>query len=215
MKILVLGRGYEAPFTYLAGAEVDTYDTWELVDVVGYDLVVFTGGEDVTPSLYGEKAHPSTGYATMRDISEEIMYHQCVANDIAMTGICRGSQFLTVMNGGKLVQDIDGHGIHGTHPITAFGYGAVSVTSTHHQMMYPYNIDSHDYAILALSEAHGTPRGLPEGVETIGGVVEAVWYKNTSCLCVQFHPEYMPVESDGFQYYQSLLNDFIIPAIAA
>ena len=213
MKILILGRGYDAPFNALG--EVSIVDTWEFVDVTGYDLVVFTGGEDVTPYLYGEEAHPSTGYSQMRDHVEEKMYRDCVEHGIAMTGICRGSQFLTVMNGGKLVQDIDGHGIYGTHPITAFGYGAVSVTSTHHQMMYPYGIDSHDYEILALSEAHGTPRGLPAGVETIGGVVEAVWYNKSKCLCVQFHPEYMPEDSDGYQYYQSLLNDFIISAIAA
>ena len=32
-------------------------------------------------------------------------------------GVCRGSQFLCVMNGGLLVQDVGYHGVFGTHAI--------------------------------------------------------------------------------------------------
>jgi hypothetical protein len=57
-----------------------------------------------------------------------------------MVGICRGGQFLNVMNGGDMWQDVDGHGLAGTH----LAYSMVEelpmpfeVTSTHHQMIRP------------------------------------------------------------------------------
>ena len=223
MKILVLGYGYEVPFESLG--EVTIVGTDEFVSGEGYDLVVFTGGADVTPSLYSEEAHPSTFNSGHRDAVEEEIYNTCVHFGIPMAGICRGSQFLTVMNGGKLVQDIRGHGIGGTHPLISktrteegFSYRYIDgVTSTHHQMMYPYGLPVDAYEVLATAHSFDGSQGLPQGVteDDLEDTVEAVYYPQTQCLCVQFHPEYMPQDSEGFQYYQSLLNDYIVNRNAA
>src|SRR5574344_1685246 len=76
------------------------------------DIVFFTGGEDVSPSLYGEKAHRTTFANKKRDIVEMEVFNLIKDNsDILKLGVCRGSQFLTVMNGAKLVQNVNNHAI--------------------------------------------------------------------------------------------------------
>jgi len=39
-------------------------------DITNADLVLFTGGEDVTPALYGESENPRTGNNLDRDMKE-------------------------------------------------------------------------------------------------------------------------------------------------
>ena len=110
--------------------------------------VLFTGGEDVTPSLYGEKAHPSTYSNLERDIKEKEIFDKMTPSQIAI-GVCRGAQFLCVMNGGKLIQDVRHHAIYGTHPIIDSATENVyEITSTHHQMQYPYKLPTNCYKIL-------------------------------------------------------------------
>ena len=66
-------------------------------DIDTADIVMFTGGEDVTPALYGAKAHPATYCDPERDEYETEMFKK-VRSDQFVIGICRGSQFLCVMN---------------------------------------------------------------------------------------------------------------------
>ena len=61
------------------------------------------------------------------------------------------TQFLCVMNGGKLVQNCKNHALWGTHGITD-GVVTYEITSTHHQMQYPYNLSSSSYDLLYKSE---------------------------------------------------------------
>lgn len=51
--------------------------------------VLFTGGEDVTPFLYEEQAHPSTFYNLKRDMEEQEIFDKMSLSQIAI-GICRG-----------------------------------------------------------------------------------------------------------------------------
>lgn len=193
------------------------------------DVVVFTGGHDVDPNIYGERKHSTTHSNIGRDIMEQKIFDYCKANTIKMAGICRGSQFLTVMNGGKLVQNINHHAIGGTHDITAKVKESKHVTklvhyqvsSTHHQMMYPWSLKFTDYDILAYAKGMSSfYAGVPQceadeqylnkkenGQEVIEP--EVVWYKNSMSLCAQFHPEIMSEKTDGYKYYQSLLADHI------
>lgn len=99
------------------------------------DLVVFTGGEDVTPSYYGDVSHPYTHSNKQRDCDENEQYIKAVSLGKYIWGTCRGSQFLNVMNGGTLVQ----HMSHpGTHEISmTYSDEVYKTTSTHHQMMIP------------------------------------------------------------------------------
>src|SRR5206468_3407306 len=83
--------------------------------VLEADLVIFAGGADVDPVLYGEVPHETTCCDPKRDQQDMDLYLMCVEHGIPMLGICRGAQFLHVMNGGKLWQHVDKH--YGDHRI--------------------------------------------------------------------------------------------------
>lgn len=98
------------------------------------DLVVFTGGADVSPSLYNAPVHPTTHFDTNRDEREIQIFALCQELKKATVGICRGGQFLNVMGGGEMYQNVSRHG--NAHNIVDLETGEVIyVSSTHHQMM--------------------------------------------------------------------------------
>jgi hypothetical protein len=71
------------------------------------DLVVFAGGADVNPALYNERAMACTTFSQSRDQEEVRVYHTARRLGLPMFGICRGAQFLHVMNGGQLWQNVN------------------------------------------------------------------------------------------------------------
>jgi anthranilate synthase component 2/putative glutamine amidotransferase len=74
------------------------------------DAVVFTGGSDLDPELYGEAAHPETaGIVRMRDEAELELLRAAIDRDMPVLGICRGIQVLNVGLGGDLDQHLEGH----------------------------------------------------------------------------------------------------------
>ncbi|BCB87681.1 hypothetical protein Psuf_049940 [Phytohabitans suffuscus] len=78
----------------------------------GLDGVVFTGGSDVDPALYGEPPHPTTKFRPLRDTAEMLLLRAAVAADVPLLGICRGMQLMAVAYGGRLHQhlpDVLGH----------------------------------------------------------------------------------------------------------
>lgn len=167
------------------------------------NLIVFTGGADVDPALYGEERHPATYSSPKRDSEESHIYHQWVGK-VPMAGICRGGQLLNVLNGGKMWQHINNH--IGKH--MAFDHvheKPVEVTSTHHQMMIPSESGK---VILTASESsvRYTADKLSSGPFED---VEAVYYKDTKCLCFQPHPEYVNINHECqtlfFEYLEKIV----------
>lgn len=173
------------------------------------DLVVFTGGADVDPELYGEKKIPSTNINPHRDGRDNAVWDYY--EGIPRVGICRGSQFLNVKEGGALWQDVNNHGR--THdlinllaiPGTTFDYNTkVSVTSTHHQMMIPSEKGiTLGIAYEATRFSSYKDRNKPE-FDT-----EVVWYPESNTLCCQFHPEYLQKDSDCRKYFFALVDNLI------
>lgn len=151
------------------------------------DFVVFTGGEDVNPALYGEERHHSTRINTARDESDMILYDKCLTQGIPMMGVCRGAQFLHVMNGGKLYQDVDHHfGDHNIYDIRAKRMIS-KVSSVHHQMV----IKNDDMEVIAESgQARNRWKNPTDKVEGPKMDIEAFFYRDTMCFGVQGHPEY-------------------------
>lgn len=220
----LLSSGPEEPFPkiYVVGGNT-TYARWipnhKIVDSIEHaDIVLFTGGEDVDPSLYNEKPHPKTYSNIDRDNREQKVFKEAKKLKKKMIGICRGSQFLCVMSGGKLVQHQENPNF--IHPIYVHKYGEIDITSTHHQAQFPYNLPYTDYMLVGYchkpqSTIHLNGEGkelLPKG--SYYQEAEIVIYKKTRCLCIQGHPEMEPFYS-GEKYKQSrnklikVLNDFI------
>lgn len=152
------------------------------------DLVVFAGGSDVNPELYGEKRHPTVDYVATRDDEDIALYEYCYENGIPMLGVCRGAQFGWVMNGGKLYQDIDGH--HGAHPMyDPINKRTIQVSSVHHQScMASPNVRAE---ILGYS-AQSQKRWLTPTCSEQGEIkdIEAYFIRDACFLGIQGHPEY-------------------------
>jgi gamma-glutamyl-gamma-aminobutyrate hydrolase PuuD len=176
--------------------------------VLESDIVIFGGGSDVDPALYGEEKHCTTHFDSKRDDDDIALYQLCLENGIPMFGVCRGAQFLSVMNGGKLYQDIDNH--YGDHKIWDVNrrFHIDKVSSVHHQMCRP-NVDGGMEIIATNSD--GRNRSLNPGDRKIGPCadIEAFFYRDTCCIGVQGHPEY-----SGYPYYTKwcleLINELVL-----
>jgi gamma-glutamyl-gamma-aminobutyrate hydrolase PuuD len=71
------------------------------------DGLIFSGGSDIDPELYGQEAHPETdGVHRERDDAELALLRAALARDLPVLAICRGSQVLNVALGGDLVQHV-------------------------------------------------------------------------------------------------------------
>ena len=71
------------------------------------DGLIFSGGSDLDPELYGEQAHPETdGWIRERDDFELGLMQEALARDLPLLAICRGSQVLNVALGGDLEQHV-------------------------------------------------------------------------------------------------------------
>lgn len=72
-----------------------------------FDGFLFSGGQDVNPSLYGEVKEEYCGNpCSERDKMEEVLFKRVIELDKPALGICRGLQLFNVLLGGTLYQDI-------------------------------------------------------------------------------------------------------------
>jgi putative glutamine amidotransferase len=77
----------------------------EILDAL--DGLVFSGGSDLDPELYGEDAHPeTTGVIRERDDFELALMKAALDRDLPVLAICRGSQVLNVALGGGIEQHV-------------------------------------------------------------------------------------------------------------
>ena len=167
------------------------------------NLIQFTGGNDVSPSLYGQKAHPSSSCNLIRDQREALLFKAAVKHRIPMAGICRGGQFLHVMNGGEMYQHVDNHALAQGHKAVDVITGeSFDVTSTHHQMIKADESRKDMLIVLCATESTWKEEMAGEHIHSDGILatmdrhakdVEAVYYDSTQSFCFQPHPEY---ESD-------------------
>jgi putative glutamine amidotransferase len=71
------------------------------------DGILFSGGGDIDPAVYGSEPHPATGgVRTERDRAELALLEGALARDMPLLAVCRGSQVLNIARGGDLVQHL-------------------------------------------------------------------------------------------------------------
>jgi|WetSurMetagenome_2_1015567.scaffolds.fasta_scaffold686430_1 gamma-glutamyl-gamma-aminobutyrate hydrolase PuuD len=189
----------------------DHFDiTHDVNDIKKADLVVFPGGSDWSPSLYRELPHPRTSVSYRTDFRQFSVAKEAMRLGKKMAGHCRGAQLMCILNGDKLVQHVTGH--FATHGIITNKGDRLKVNSIHHQMMLP----TKDYALLAWSENNLS--SAYESTDRFGAIEclkvekepEAIWFRKIKGLAVQWHPEWMQVESEGYKYYQELIKEFLL-----
>lgn len=168
------------------------------------NLVLFTGGEDVCPSLYGEKTGSRTGFNINRDRFECLVFQMAKAYELPMVGVCRGAQFLCVMDGGKLVQHVSHPN---RHPVRLWDGRSVIMNSLHHQMQLPRpEAQIIGWIDEPLSEVHLD--GEDEEIN-IDKEAEIVYYPAIKSVSCQYHPEMMSEDSDGFKIAAEIVDHFL------
>lgn len=205
MEIMLVGpewdqRGFAQLFSRATCRKAQSIDT--------ADLVVFTGGEDVDPAYYGAKKHPMTCPNPERDSLEAEIYAECLHKGVPMLGVCRGAQFLHVMNGGKLYQHVDHH--HGDHSIWDIRKQVWidRVSSVHHQMV----MDNEKGGMEIIATANkARNRWVDNTINHVGtqADIEAFFYRDTCCIGIQGHPEYAGYNQFA-KWSLDLINELVI-----
>ena len=171
------------------------------------DGFLFTGGQDVTPELYGAEDTLSIASSPERDKVETILLSKALQYDKVILGICRGLQFINVYLGGTLWQDLPSQHpseiVHRqskpyhapTHKVmlngelrTLLGKDTIEVNTLHHQ------------AIKDLGD-NLTPMAIAPD-----GIIEAARMEDKRFVWgIQWHPEYMfktdPNSMSIFSYF--------------
>jgi gamma-glutamyl-gamma-aminobutyrate hydrolase PuuD len=169
------------------------------------DGLIFSGGSDLDPELYGEEAHAETvGIVRERDDFELDLMRAALARDVPLLAICRGSQVLNVALGGGLEQHVpdrvaaDTHkhtpGVFAEHEVDVLDgtklasvVGRRSAVKSHHHQGYG---------------KLGT--GLREAAQAEDGTIEALEDPNRRfTLGVLWHPE----EGDDLALFEALVAE--------
>ena len=173
-------------------------DIAQALEVVSrLDGILFTGGEDVDPTRYGESVLNGTvSINHHRDTLEFLYAEAAFRKRLPVLAICRGEQLINVALGGALFQDLPaqkpGEVLHKqnepgeipTHLCIVsrntllhriMGADTLRVNSFHHQAV---SVPSDKVSVSAYSED-----GVVEAFEMVSG---KQWL-----LAVQFHPEMM------------------------
>ena len=172
------------------------------------DGLLFSGGEDIHPRLYGEEPHPALGATSEdRDACDFHLLKRAKEERKPVLGICRGLQMANIVCGGNLFQDLPSEGNNfSNHPFTGWrelkhdlrivagsrlhavlGCTEIKANSLHHQGIKQLGAG---LKAVAFSED-----GLVEGIET----TDPNWFM----LGVQCHPEtlWLDVETTWQAYF--------------
>lgn len=163
--------------------------------IQGLDGLLLTGGDDISPLVYGDTPIKEVDlFNPDRDQFEIKLFRSALENDIPVLGICRGLQLMNVALGGSLYQDIFvqvenclGHCakkippgdlyhpvklIRGSKLRQIFGQEVIQVNSYHHQSVKQLAENFWDTACSA------------------DGIVEGIEHKTREfVIAVQWHPE--------------------------
>jgi len=177
------------------------------------DIVLFTGGEDISPTLYlvPEEWHgieEEKDYNAERDVSDYLTMSYCLDEDIPVLGFCRGMQMLSVISGGEVIQDIptyfDEHGVE-----YSYQHRNQKETPESYRDYAPHDVtvdkDSFLYDIFGAELLTGCPSWHHQAVKSVDNTVLAVTgYTDTNgiemieavertdktfAVGLQFHPE--------------------------
>lgn len=181
----------------------------QYLDIV--DGILFTGGADINPIIFGEEPIKGLGSIEFdRDEFEVALYKKAAVRNMPMLGICRGMQLMNVAAGGNVYQDIYSQrpSTNSHNPKIIFGgneYHSVLLkdNSRLNEILKSNDIKTNSYH-------HQAVKDIAEGYAATAyakdGVVEGIEANNLNfAIGVQWHPEVMyekyPVHSNLFKAF--------------
>jgi putative glutamine amidotransferase len=169
------------------------------------DGLLFSGGSDLDPEIYGQKAHAETdGVVPERDRAEIALLQAALERDMPVLAVCRGSQVLNVARGGDLVQhlpDVVGDEKHKHTPGVFADHDVDLVSGTRVQQILG------DHAPVKSHHHQGYGRlgeGLREAARADDGTIEALEDPSMRfALGVLWHPE----AGEDFALFEALVEE--------
>lgn len=158
------------------------------------DGFLFTGGQDVSPNLYAQRITPVCGQCCKeRDEMETVLFRLAYEQDKPVLGICRGIQYINVIMGGTLYQDLPEEHSSDTehHQKPPYDQPVHSVEIAEKSPLYSLLKKE---AIMVNSYHHQAIRALAPKLSAMAvsedGLVEAVYVpKKRFIWGIQWHPE--------------------------
>ena len=177
----------------------------------GLDGFVFTGGHDVSPSLYGEEKLPECQeVCEERDSLEGALFSAVRKLDKPILGICRGHQLINVLMGGTLYQDLPAQAPssvnhHGQPPYDRPDHEITVVSGTPLYEVCGAKMDVNSYHHQAVKDI---AKDLTVMAYAADGIAEALYDKNARFLwTVQFHPEFSyQTDPDSQKIFREFVN---------
>ncbi len=189
-------RAGGAPLLVPPGAGVE-----ETLDAV--DALIFSGGSDLDPELYGAAAHTETnGVVRERDDFELSLMQAALARDLPVLAICRGSQVLNVALGGGLEQHVPDRVGTAVHKETPGVFAEHDVAVLPETQLASILGDRHDVKSHHHQGFGDLGQGLRESARAPDGTVEALEApERRFTLGVLWHPE----EGEDLALFEALV----------
>lgn len=177
------------------------------------DGIMFIGGEDFDPAIYGEKIFNSTVKINgTRDTSDLLLMKAALKSKISILAICRGAQLLNISLGGSLYQDLPEQYFSAMPHSSSEHIVRIEADSKLGHILGASG-DSGEYIRLEVNSFHHQAlKAVPKKLEIVGeapdGIVEAVEMPGRRFVIgVQFHPEILAY--NGNSLWQKLFNAFV------
>jgi len=169
------------------------------------DAVIFSGGSDLDPELYGVEAHAeTTGIVRERDDFELGLMQEALARDMPILAICRGSQVLNVALGGDLEQHVPDRVGTNVHKETAGVFAEHDVEVLPQTRLSAILGDRHDVKSHHHQGFGDLGSGLREAARAPDGTVEALEDPTRRfTLGVLWHPE----AGEDLALFESLVRE--------
>jgi gamma-glutamyl-gamma-aminobutyrate hydrolase PuuD len=169
------------------------------------DGMLFSGGSDLDPELYGQETHAETnGIVPERDRAEVALLKAALERDMPILAVCRGSQVLNIALGGDLVQhlpEVVGDEKHKHTPGEFADHDVELVAGTRVQEILGDHapVKSHHH------QGYGQlGQGLREAARAEDGTIEALEEPSRRfALGVLWHPE----AGDDFALFEALIAE--------
>lgn len=176
------------------------------------DVLGLEGGEDISTSLYGQDSIISyrESHESFRDRRERILfdYFSKLGGCIA---ICRGAQLACALEGGALFQHVYNHAGSDHLMMDTRSGEQFLVSSAHHQMLDLRKLNpERDFELLGIALPNRSEQYHTDGeiLEEIPYEPEAVWFKKSKCLAIQFHPEFMDKNDRAVEWSKDRVKEF-------
>ncbi len=165
------------------------------------DGLLLTGGDDISPSLYGETALPECGMVCQdRDSFDYRLLQLAHERQLPIFGICRGMQIINTFFGGTLYQDLSSQCSSDIchRPVDASIVSLHSIRCSKASRLYQATGKEN---LLISSIHHQAIKDIAAGFKVTAfaqdGVVEAIEATFAPNIWgVQFHPEIQGTEND-------------------